>query len=37
MLHESMTGIGYRFIGNWKYPLPNEKKLVRLDFMGGIT
>lgn len=37
MLRESMTGIGYRFIGDWKYPLPNEKKLVRLDFMGGIT
>ena len=35
MLRESMPGIGYRYIGALEYPLPNGKKLVRLDFKKG--
>lgn len=35
MLRESMSGIGYRYIGTLEYPLPNGKKLVRLDFKKG--
>lgn len=36
MLRESMSGIGYHYIGILEYPLPNGKKLVRLDFEEGV-
>lgn len=32
MVKESMRQIGYLAKGSWEYPLPNGKKLERMDF-----
>jgi len=37
LLREKLAEIGYRSIGKEEFPLPNGKKLLRLDFQNGNT